>query len=170
MGVMNRSPRVSVCRSGRQQGGQRSCQRHARKDLQSWVGSGADEVLSPAGQSLWWPMPREISMAWSSTLVRRAWLSRQWSGASFSYTLKLEYSTLLGLFDKCLGTPMPSREFAQEPISGWSRSTDPAALTTCAGILSGSPCQRCLLCARGQICLLAGCVFSDLGHFPLEPK
>ena len=46
----------------------------------------------------------EISMAWSSTLVCGAQLSQQWSGNCLSYTLKVVYSTLLGLFDKCLDT------------------------------------------------------------------
>ena len=76
----------------------------ARKDLQSQVGSRADEVLSPAGQSLWWPMPREISVSWSNTLVCGGQLSQECSGTCFSYTLKMVYSTLLGLFDKCLCT------------------------------------------------------------------
>ena len=50
-------------------------------------------------------MQREISAAWSSPLVCGAWLSQQWSGACLSYILKVVYSTLLGLFDKCLGIP-----------------------------------------------------------------
>ena len=61
-------------------GGQVNCQHLARKDLWSQVGSRADKVLSPAGQGLWQSMPREISMAWSSTLVCGAWVSQQWSG------------------------------------------------------------------------------------------
>ena len=52
-----------------------------------------------------WSMPRETSVVWSSTLVCGAQLSQQWSGACLSYTLKVAYSSLLGLFDKCLGTP-----------------------------------------------------------------
>ena len=63
------SHRVSVCRSRRQYGGQGSCQCPVRKDLQSQVGSRADQVLSPAEQILWWLMPREISVAWSNTLM-----------------------------------------------------------------------------------------------------
>ena len=66
---MNSSPRDSVRRSRRQHSGQGSCQRLARKDLWSQVGSRAAEVLSPAGQSLWQLMPREISVEWSSALV-----------------------------------------------------------------------------------------------------
>ena len=102
---MNPSPRVSVCGSGRQHSGQGGCQCHAMKDLLSQVDSRADEVLSPAGQSTQQPMAREISMTWSSTLVYGAQLFQQWSGACLSYTLKVLYSTLLGLFGKCLGTP-----------------------------------------------------------------
>ena len=45
----------------------------------------------------------------------------------------------------CLTRPLASMEFSQEPVYGWSRSADTAALTTCAGILSVSPCQMCLL-------------------------
>ena len=84
--------------------------------------------------------------------------------------LKVEYSTLLDLFDKCLATSdakcgifpgvygwymtvlldtlLARMEFAQEPIYGWSRSADTAALTMCADILSVSPCQMCLLWLR----------------------
>ena len=58
-----------------------------------------------SGQSLWWLMRRNISMAWNSTLVCGARLSQQWSGACFSYTLTVVYPTLLSLSDKCLGTP-----------------------------------------------------------------
>ena len=60
----------------------------------SWV----DEMLSLARQSLQWSMPREIRVAWSSTLGCGARLSQQWSGACLSYTLKVVFSTLLGLF------------------------------------------------------------------------
>ena len=56
-------------------------------------------------QNLQWPMPREIRVAWGSTLESGVWLYQQWSATCFSYRLKVEYSTLLGLFDKCLGTP-----------------------------------------------------------------
>ena len=66
---MNPSPRVSVSRSWRQHSGQGSCQHLAKKDLQSQVGSRADEVLRLAGQILQRPMPREISVAQSSTAV-----------------------------------------------------------------------------------------------------
>lgn len=118
---MNPSPRVSVCRSGRQHGGQGSSQCLARKDLQSQVSSRGDKVLSPLGQSLWQPMPREISMAWSSTLVCRAQLSQQWSGACLRYTLKVVHSTLLVFFFllSVLEPSMASEEFSQEPTYGW---------------------------------------------------
>ena len=142
---MNPSPRVSVCRSGRQPGGQGSCQHPARKGLRSEVGSRADEVLSPAGQSLWRPMPREISVAWSSTLECGAWLSQQWSGACLSYTLKVVCSTPLGLSISVLEPLMASGESVQKPIYGWPSSADMAVLITCADILGVSPCRMCLL-------------------------
>ena len=103
MGIMSPSPRVSVCRSGSQHHGQGSCQHLARKDLWRQVGSREDEILSPSGQSLQRPIPRKISMAWSSTLVCETRLSQQWPGTFLGYTLKGVDSTLLGLFDKCLG-------------------------------------------------------------------
>ena len=53
---------------------------------------------------------------------------------------------------------------------GGSHSADPAILITWADILSVSPWQMCLLFPHGQICLLARCVYSDLGNFPLEPR
>ena len=164
---MSPSPRVSVCRSGRQHGGQGSCQRPAREGLWSQVGSRADKVLSPAGQGLWRVVTREITVAWSSSLGCGALLSQWWSGACLSYTWKVVCSTHLGLFSKCLGTLMPgvesaqgpvgatwqfclapllaSGEFPQEPLCGWSRSADRAALITCADILGESPCQMYLL-------------------------
>ena len=105
MGEMSLSPRVSVCRSRRQHCGQGSCLYLVMKDLRSKVGSRVDGVLSPAGQSLRQLMPREIRVAWSSTLVCGARLSQQWSGTCLSCTLKVGYYTLLGLSDKCLVTP-----------------------------------------------------------------
>ena len=62
------SQSLSVCRSARQHGGQGSCWRLARNGLQSQVSSRTD-VPSPAGHSLRQPMPREISVVRSRTLV-----------------------------------------------------------------------------------------------------
>ena len=143
-GIKNLSPRVSVCRSGRQHGGQGSPQCLARKDLHSQVGSRAGEVPSPAWQSLQWLMQREISVAWSITLVCGARPSQQWSGACLSYTLTVVDSTLLDLFNKCLGPPASKWGICQEPIYGWSCSADESVLTTCADISGVSPCQLCL--------------------------
>ena len=143
MGDNKPSPRVSVCRSGRQHSGQGSCQRLARKDLWSQVGSEVEEVLSQAGKSLWELMPKEISVAWSCTLVC-AQLSQQWSGACLSYTFTVVDSTLLDLFNKCLGPPASKWGICQEPIYGWSCSADESVLTTCADISGVSPCQLCL--------------------------
>ena len=121
-GIMNPSPRVSVCRSGRKHSGQESHQCLARKDCQSQGGSRADGVLSPAGQSLQQLMPREISMAWSSTLVCGVQLSQQWSGACLRYTLKEVYSTFLGFLISVLEPLMASEEFSQEPICEWYKA------------------------------------------------
>ena len=131
------------------------------------VGSRADKVLSPAGQSFGQPMPRKISMLWSSTLVCGARLSQQWSGACLSYTLRLVDSHLLGLLISVLAPQIPigefaqepmggawlfslalqlaSVEFAQDPIYGWSRFADTAVLIICADILVVSPLQMYLL-------------------------
>ena len=89
-------------------------------------------------------------------------LSLQWSGTGLSYTLKVVYSTLLGLFNKCLGTldanwgifpgaygcymavlldtlagkcGISPLSLSGEPFYGWSCSADMATLTTCADIL-----------------------------------
>ena len=66
---------------------------------------GQVKVLHPAGQSLLWPMPREISVVWSSTPVCGVRLTQQWSETCLSYALKVVDSTLLGPFNKFLGTP-----------------------------------------------------------------
>ena len=92
-GITNPSPRASGCRSRRQHGGQGCLQSLARKDLWSQEGSRAGEVPSPAGQILQWPMRREISVAWGSTLVCGAQLSQQWPGACLSCNLEVVCST-----------------------------------------------------------------------------
>ena len=101
---MNLSPRVSVCRSGTQHGGQGSCQHLARKDLWSQEVSRADKVPSPAGQSVRQPLPREIRVVWSCTLVCGAQLSQQWSGACLSHTFESDVIYPSGSLGKCLGT------------------------------------------------------------------
>ena len=89
-------------------------------------------------------MPREINMAWSNILVCGAQLlAVVW--ACLSYTLKVVYSTLLGLSVSILESLMASGEFIQEPINWWSCSADMAVQITCADILGESPCQMCLL-------------------------
>ena len=130
--------------SRRQHSRQKSCQHLAGKDLRSQLGRRADEVLSPAGQSLWWLMPREINMAWSNILVCGAQLlAVVW--ACLSYTLKVVYSTLLGLLISVWVSPMASGKFPQDPIHGWSHSADMVILILCTDILGVSPCQMCLL-------------------------
>lgn len=140
---MNPSPRISVCRSGRQHSGQGSCQPLARKDLWSQVDSKADKVLSPAGQNLWQLMPGEIRVL-HSTLVCEAQLCQQWSGNCLSYTLKMVYSTLLGLFDKCLGTPNGKCGISQGAYLWVVPLCRSGSSITSADILGVSPCQMCL--------------------------
>ena len=110
----------------------------ATKDLQSQAGIRVEEVLSSARQSLQWPMRREISVAWGSTLVCEAQLSQQWPVACLSCVLKVVYSTLLGLFIIVLAFLMTSGEFL------WSHSADMAVLVMCADMLGMSSCQMCL--------------------------
>ena len=89
-------------------------------------------------------MPREISVAWRSTLVCGARLSQQWAGACLSYNFKVVDSPLLGLLISVLEPLMTSVEFPQDPIYGWSCSADTAVLIMCADILGVSPCQMYL--------------------------
>ena len=124
--------------------GLRSDQCLARKGLQSQVGSRAGEVLSPAGQSLQWPMPRETSVAQSSTLVCGARLSQQWSGACLSYTWTVVDSTLLGLLISVLAPVVPSGEFAQEPMGG-PLCRHGGFDHVCRYTLGVPPCQMCLM-------------------------
>ena len=63
-------------------------------------------------------MPREISVAWSSTLVCGARLSQQWAGACLSYNFKVVDSPLLGLLISVLAPLMPREELTQEPTYG----------------------------------------------------
>ena len=132
---MNPSPRVSVYRS-----------------RDSMVGKGVVSIIRErisgarwaAGKGLWWLIPREISVTWSSTLVCGAWLSQQWSGVCLSYTLRVVNSTLLALLS-VLAPLIPSGDFPQKPIYGWSHSVDMDVLVTCVDILGMSPCQMRLL-------------------------
>ena len=69
------------------------------------MGSRADEVLSPAGQSLWQLMPREISVAGAALwCVALGYLSSGLEPASV-IPVRVMHSTLLGLSDKCIDTP-----------------------------------------------------------------
>ena len=153
---MNLSPRVPVCRTGRQHGGQGSCQHLARKAVWSQVGSRAEEVPSPAGQSLWWPMPRENS----STLACGARLSQQWSGTCLSHTLKVVHSTLLGLSDKCLGTPDAKWGIFQG-AHGWYMAVLLDTPAGKCGISPGPYLWLVLLCRHGYsnyMCRYLRCV------------
>ena len=139
---MNSSPRVSVCRSGRQHSGQESRQHLARKDLRSQVGSRAGKVLSPAGQSPRWPMPRKMSVVWSSTLGCGARGSQQWSGACLSYTLRVFWVFSISI----LAPLMVSVEFSHHRAYLWVVPLCRHGYSDmCADILGVSPCQMCLL-------------------------
>ena len=111
------------------------------KEGWSQVGSRADAVLSPAGQSFWQPKPREISGARSSTLACGARLSQQQFEDCFSHTLESGALHSSGSFAPLLA----SGEFAQEPVCEWPCSADTAVRTTGADILGVSPCHMCLL-------------------------
>ena len=71
----------------------------------------------------------------AATLVCGTQLSQQWSGACLSHTLKVVSSTILDFLISVLAPLMPSGEFPQEPIYGWSRSADMAVLITCADLM-----------------------------------
>ena len=146
--IMNPSPWVSGCRSGRQHSEQGSPQCLARKDHQSQVGIRADKICSPAGQSLPRPMPREIS-GYGAALrcVELGCLSNGMEPASV-IPLRVVHSTLLGPLLNVFTPLLASGESPQGPFCGRSCSADRAALITCADILGESPCQMCLLWLR----------------------
>ena len=98
---MNSSPRVSVCRSGRQHGGQGNCQRLARQDLQSQVGS------SPQSSRAEPPEADAKGDLCGMEQHSGVWNSAVSAVVSNLLQLYLESGVLhpSGLFDKCLGTP-----------------------------------------------------------------
>ena len=149
---MNASHRISACRSGRPHSGQESCQFLARKDLQSQVGSGEKSSV---------PQGKAFTVNAKEDQCGMEQHSGVWSSAVSAVVWSLPHlhvgSCVLhppGSLDKCLSTLMPSEEFPQEPIYGWSHSADMDIMITCADILGVSPCHMCLC---------------DLGSFPLEP-
>ena len=142
-GIINTSPRVSVCGSKARKGVVSVLQ--GRISRARWVAGQTSP--SPAGQGLWWPMPRKIRAVRKSTLV--------WSSAVSAVVwslpeLYLESGALhpLGLLISDLAPLVASGEFPQEPVCGWSHSADTAVLITCVGILPVSPCRMCLLWFR----------------------
>ena len=145
---MNLSPRVSVCRSGTQHGGQGSCQHLARKDLWSQEVSRADKVPSPAGQSVRQPLPREIRVVWSSALVCGPRLCQQWSGACLSYTLTVVDFTLLYLFAQCLSTPDAKWRICPGAYGGYMTALLDTSDGKC-GISPGAYLWVVPLCRRG---------------------
>ena len=120
---MNPSPRDSVCRSGRQHGGQGSCQCLARKDLQSQVGSRA-EVPSPAGQRLQqarassgWCQGRSVWHGAALWCVELSCLSSGLEPVSVrSWKLCIPPFWVFSI--NVLAPLMPCVQFAQEPIYG----------------------------------------------------
>ena len=77
----------------------------------------------------------------AATLGFGAQLSQQWSGACLSCTFKVVSSTLLHLFDKCVGTP-DAKWGICPGVFLW---VVPLCRHGCSGILSVFPCQKCLL-------------------------
>ena len=71
-------------------------------------------------------------------------LSSGLAGSCLSYTLKVVSSTLLGLFNKCLGTPDAKWGICPGTYA-WSCSAETAVLITSADILGVSPWQMSLL-------------------------
>ncbi|KAF6119901.1 hypothetical protein HJG60_010284 [Phyllostomus discolor] len=134
------------------------------------MGSKAGKVLSPAGQSLWQPMARQISVVWSSTLVCGSQLSQQWCGPCLNNTLKMLYSTILGPFKRCLGTPnakcgiSPGDYLRVVPLCKHCCSDHMGRYLKCVSLPDVSALTH------GQICLLAKYVYSDLHNFSVEPK
>ena len=142
--MTNPRPRGSVCRSRTQHGEPGSRQCLVRRNLQSQMGSKADEVLCPAGQSLQWLMPREISVAWSSALVNGTQhLSSGLKSASVIPSRVVD-STLLGLLIGVLAPFMATGEFPQEPTY--------ELVLLCRHGYSGH-LGRYLRCASCQMCL-----------------
>ena len=134
---MNLSPRVSFCRSWRQHDGQGSLQCLARKALWSQVGSGADEVLTPAGSaSLGNAKGDQRGMQQHSGV----WSTAVSAVARSLPQLYLESGVPSGSLGKCLGTPDAKWGFPQGPFYGWSCSAHMAVLITCADILGVFPC------------------------------
>ena len=149
-GITNPSPRLSVCRPGRQHSGQGSCQHLARNDLQSWVQQGRQSAQSSRAEPLaaddkgdQCGMEQHPGV-WSSAVSAVAW---NWP----CYTLKVVYPTLLGLFNKCIGTPDGKcgiHPGAYLWVTPRVSSADTTTLTIRAVILSVSPCQMCLFWLR----------------------
>ena len=110
---MNPGPRVSVSRSGKQHGGQGSCQRLARKDFRSQrcraPGSPCQGRSTWRGAALW--------------CVELSCLSSGLKTASV-IPLKVVNSILLSFLIRALALRMASGEFPQEPIYGWFRFAD----------------------------------------------
>ena len=169
-GIVNPSSRISVCRSRRHTVGKGvfsilqgriSVARWATGQAKSSVQQGRASGGQCQGRSSWhgaalWCV--ELSCL-SSGLESASVVS--WKSCTPSFWVFLI---------NALATPMPSAVFAQEPMGGawlfcltpllasvelpqepiyaWSRCADLANLTTCAHILSASPCQTCLLWLR----------------------
>ena len=160
LGIMNPILRVSVCGSRRQHSGQKSCQHLARKDLWSQVGSGADKILSPSGQSLQRLLPRDQRGmeqhfgAWSSAVSAVLWSLPQ---------LYLESGVLhpSGSLAKCLGTPDDNWGICPGAY-GWYMAVLLGILDGKCGISPGPYVWVVLLCRRGysgHTCRYLRCVF-----------
>ena len=142
-GIVNPSPRVSVCRSGRQHGGQGSHQRLIRKDLQIQADSRAEPPAADAkGDQRGVGQPAGV---WSSAVSAVVWSLPQ---------LHLGSGVLhpSGSPDRCLGSPAGKWGLC----SGAHLWVGPLCRRGCSDTWADmSPCRR---------------VCSDLGSLPLEPK
>ena len=143
---MNPSPRVSVCRSGRQPVGKGVVSiLQGRTPGARWAAGQVKSSIQQGRDSGGGWMPREITIAWGSSLVCGVGLSQQWSTTCLSYTLKVAYATPLGLFNKCRGTPDAKRGVYPGACLWVVPLRRHGCSDPCADILGVSPRQMCLL-------------------------
>ena len=147
---MNPSPRVSACRSGRQHsmvGKGVVSVLQGRVSGARWAAGQAKSSVQQGRSSVGWCQGRP---GWPGAALWCVELSCCSSGLEPAPVVPWKWwSPPFCVFSiKVLAPLMPSAEFAQEPISGWSRWADMATLNMCPDLLSGSPCQVCLLWLR----------------------
>ena len=146
----SQSPRVPVCSSRREHGGQGSCQHLARKDGARWAAGQTQSSVQQGRASGSLSQGRSAGHGAALWPVALGCLSSSLKTASV-IPLRVVHSILLGLLHPC-----------------WQVGNLPRSLS-----VSGPALQTRLFGPQVQIswvCLLATCVCSDLGSFPLEPK